>query len=74
MRVKTLQIVWHGKEPVYTLDFHPSGILATGGADKEIKVKALIEACFEPLLPPRQQQKLTRCYHLWRAALQLWQV
>ncbi len=49
MRVKTLQIVWHGKEPVYTLDFHPSGILATGGADKEIKVKALIEACFEPL-------------------------
>ena len=33
-----LQIVWHGKEPVYSLDFHPDGTLATAGADKEIKV------------------------------------
>ncbi|KAK9843501.1 hypothetical protein WJX81_006208 [Elliptochloris bilobata] len=38
MKAKTLQIVWHGKEPVYSLDFHPSGILATGGADKDIKL------------------------------------
>ena len=38
MKAKTLQIVWHSKEPVWTLDFHPSGVLATGGADKEIKV------------------------------------
>ncbi len=38
MKAKTLQIVWHGKEPVYSLDFHPSGILATGGADKDIRV------------------------------------
>jgi len=41
MKAKTLQIVWHGKEPVFTLDFHPtnSSLLATGGADKDIKVK-----------------------------------
>lgn len=36
-KAKTLQIVWHGKEPVYSLDFHPDGTLYTGGADKEIK-------------------------------------
>lgn len=38
MRAKTIQVVWHGKEPVYSLDFHPSGSLITGGADKEVKV------------------------------------
>ena len=38
MKVKTIQIVWHSKEPVWTLDFHSSGLLATGGGDKEIKV------------------------------------
>lgn len=37
MRAKTIQIVWHGKEPVYSVDFHPDGTLFTGGADKEIK-------------------------------------
>ena len=42
MKAKTLQIVWHGKEPVFSLDFHPSGILATGGADKDIKVVQLL--------------------------------
>jgi chromatin assembly factor 1 subunit B len=37
-KLKTLQIVWHGKEPVYSLDFHPNGLLVTSGADKEIKI------------------------------------
>ena len=41
MKVKVLQIVWHNKEPVFSLDFHPSGLLATGGADSEIKVESL---------------------------------
>lgn len=41
MRVKTLQIVWHEKEPVCSLDFSKSGVLATGGADKTIKVLLL---------------------------------
>ena len=36
-KLKTIQIVWHGKEPVYSLDFHPNGLLFTAGADKEIK-------------------------------------
>ena len=39
MRAKTAQIVWHGKDPVFTLDFHPGGLLATGGADKDVKVR-----------------------------------
>eukprot|EP00798_Chlamydomonas_sp_ICE-L_P022059 gene22059-29124_t len=38
MKAKTLQIVWHEKEPVYSVDFHPSGILASGGADKSVKI------------------------------------
>ena len=38
MKAKTLQIVWHSKGAVYSVDFHPSGLLATGGLDKDIKV------------------------------------
>ncbi len=38
MRAKTLQILWHGKEPVYSVDFNSNGTLATCGADKEIKL------------------------------------
>lgn len=37
-KLKTIQIVWHGKEPVYSLDFHANGLLFTAGADKEIKI------------------------------------
>lgn len=39
MKGGTVQINWHGTKPVLTLDFHPfSGLLATGGADFDIKV------------------------------------
>lgn len=38
VKAKTLQVVWHNREPVYSLDFHPSGLLATGGGDKEVKL------------------------------------
>lgn len=39
MKGGTLQINWHDTKPVLTLDFHPlTGILATGGADFDIKV------------------------------------
>ncbi|XP_050216667.1 chromatin assembly factor 1 subunit FAS2-like [Mercurialis annua] len=39
MKGGTLQINWHGTKPVLTLDFHPiSGLLATGGADFDIKI------------------------------------
>ena len=39
MRVKTIQIVWHEKKPIYSVDFHTSGMLATGGGDNDIKVR-----------------------------------
>ena len=38
MRAKTLQVVWHDKKPVFSLDFHPSGLLATGGGDNDVKL------------------------------------
>ena len=38
MKVKVLQIVWHNKEPVFSLDFDHNGTLVTAGADSEIKV------------------------------------
>ncbi|KAJ4951108.1 hypothetical protein NE237_027940 [Protea cynaroides] len=39
MKGGTVQINWHDTKPVLTLDFHPqSGILATGGADNDIKL------------------------------------
>lgn len=33
--------MWHSREPVYSLDWHPNGTLVTGGADKELKVWAV---------------------------------
>ncbi|KAK1267014.1 hypothetical protein QJS04_geneDACA009024 [Acorus gramineus] len=39
MRGGTVQIVWHDSKPVLTVDFHsPTGLLATGGADHDIKL------------------------------------
>ena len=39
MKGGTVQIAWHGSEPVLSLDFHSiSGLLATAGADHDIKV------------------------------------
>lgn len=38
MKAKTLQIVWHEKEPVYSVDFCGPNCFATAGADKEIKI------------------------------------
>lgn len=41
MKGGTVQINWHDTKPVLTCDFHPhSGILATGGADYDIKLWA----------------------------------
>lgn len=51
MRVKTLQIVWHGKEPVFSVDFHADGVLATAGADKDIKVHILYALPPPPPIP-----------------------
>ncbi|CAN1169787.1 Chromatin assembly factor 1 subunit FAS2 [Linum perenne] len=39
MKGGTVQINWHDMKPVLSLDFHPiSGLLATGGADYDIKL------------------------------------
>jgi hypothetical protein len=40
MRARTIQVIWHSKEPVLGLDFHPSNptLLATCGGDKDVKV------------------------------------
>lgn len=40
MRTKVLQILWHSKDPVFSLDFHPNGLLVTAGQDKEIMVRS----------------------------------
>jgi hypothetical protein len=46
MKGGTVQIAWHGSEPILSLDFHSiSGLLATAGADHDIKV-------FYPCVPP----------------------
>ncbi len=42
MKAKTLQVVWHSKDPVFSVDFHPDGFFATGGADLEVKVSACL--------------------------------
>ena len=39
MSVKTIQISWHSREPIFSVDFHPSSrTIATAGADNDIKV------------------------------------
>ena len=45
MKLSTPEIVWHGKEPVFSADFHKNGAtwrLATGGADHDVKVGGII--------------------------------
>jgi hypothetical protein len=44
MQVCTPQITWHGGEngkndPVMTADIHPCGVLVTGGADADVRVR-----------------------------------
>ncbi|KAL4183937.1 hypothetical protein AMTRI_Chr11g157560 [Amborella trichopoda] len=62
MRGGVVQITWHDAQPVLTLDFHSlTNLLATGGADKDIKLWALVQseaqkkaptACYQTSLPP----------------------
>lgn len=50
MRAKTLQFTWHAKQgqkndPILSVDFHPTlPILATAGADNEVKIWRLHES------------------------------
>ena len=39
MKCKTIQVLWHGKDPVLSVDFNPAtGQLASCGTDREIKL------------------------------------
>jgi len=39
MKAKTLQVVWHSGLPVFGIDMNRSGLVVTGGGDKDVKVK-----------------------------------
>jgi hypothetical protein len=56
MKVKVVQIVWHSKEPIFSVDFHRSGLLATGGADKDVKVFAGVSAASLRAACPRRRR------------------
>ena len=44
MHVKTPQISWHGRDPIYSIDFQflygSIQRIATGGADKTVRVSS----------------------------------
>lgn len=62
MKGGTVQINWHETKPVLTLDFHPlSGLLATGGADFDIKLWLLV--CEEQKKGPVATYQNSLTYH-----------
>ena len=60
MKVKIQQIVWHNKEPVFAADFHPSGVLATAGADSEIKVSTIHCTTYNACRPELARRHVAR--------------
>lgn len=63
MKGGTVQINWHETKPVLTLDFHPkSGLLATGGADSDIKLW-LINPCDLQKKTPTASYQTSLSYH-----------
>ena len=38
MKVKTPQISWHSRDPIFSVDFHSSGRIASAGGDNDVKV------------------------------------
>lgn len=58
-----MQINWHDTKPVLTLDFHPvSGVLATGGADFDIKIWQIDSGQVEGKVPTASYQ-MSLSYH-----------
>ncbi|CAL1409294.1 unnamed protein product [Linum trigynum] len=63
MKGGTVQINWHDMKPVLSLDFHPiSGLLATGGADYDIKLW-LISSGEPPKTTPVATYQNSLTYH-----------
>ncbi|XP_071722189.1 chromatin assembly factor 1 subunit FAS2-like [Rutidosis leptorrhynchoides] len=63
MKGGTVQINWHDTKPVLTLDFHPiSGLLATAGADYDIKIW-LINPTEEQKKAPTASYQSSLAYH-----------
>lgn len=63
MKGGTVQICWHNSMPVLTLDFHPtSGLLATGGADNDIKLW-MISSAQEKKEGPVAAYQTSLAYH-----------
>ncbi|KAH7566046.1 hypothetical protein JRO89_XS08G0073500 [Xanthoceras sorbifolium] len=63
MKGGTVQINWHDMKPVLTLDFHPvSGLLATGGADYDIKLWLISSGEAEKKIPTATYQN-SLSYH-----------
>ncbi|XP_051127439.1 chromatin assembly factor 1 subunit FAS2 [Andrographis paniculata] len=63
MRGGTVQINWHDTKPVLTCDFHPiSGLLATGGADFDIKLWATVSG-IEKKKAPEVTYQSSLSYH-----------
>ncbi|KAL9249649.1 Chromatin assembly factor 1 subunit FAS2-like protein [Drosera capensis] len=63
MKGGTVQINWHGTKPVLALDFHPvSGVLATGGADFDIKIWQIVSDEAQKK-PPTASYQNSLSYH-----------
>ncbi|XVE86554.1 hypothetical protein DITRI_Ditri18aG0042500 [Diplodiscus trichospermus] len=63
MKGGTVQINWHDTKPVLTLDFHPiSGLLATGGADFDIKLWLINSGQVQKKIPSASYQN-SLTYH-----------
>lgn len=43
MKVYTPEVVWHEKQPILSVDFHPCGRLASGGADNFVRVSGVVD-------------------------------
>jgi len=42
MKVDTIMVLWHDKKPIFSVDFHQSGRLASSGADNDVKIWRVI--------------------------------
>ena len=49
MKINTPELLWHGggnengkPDPVYSIDFHPSGLLVTAGIDAAVPPKGSV--------------------------------